>query len=198
MILEKFMATNAGDFRQRYEGTYGWYIAKDKRVLVSILAVGEGVLQFIDRNSIKYTLNRDSTEDIGFSFLAPKMQWHNTKDFGPVLVQRIPQKQYRRGICSNNTRITNKDGVNLGVNFHTLAAVFENISPVSEASKKLSFALSPQFMVDTDKGVLKCYASRIGQVTKSKDLFVTELSIKHLSQEVGDSFRRANLEVVLK
>lgn len=198
MFLEKFMSSNAGDFRQRYEGTYGWYVAKDKKILVAIQSVGEGMVQFIDRNSIKYTLNRDSTEDIGFSFLAPKMQWHNTNAFGPVLVQRIPQKQYRRGIHQANTRIVNKDGANLGVGFSSLAGVFESTMSLRDATKSPAFAVSPQFMVDTEKGIVKCYGSRIGDVSKSKDQFIVDLSIKHLSQEVGDSFRRANLEVVLK
>lgn len=56
-------------------------------------------------------------------FILPKKSFFNT-DKGAMLLQRIPARQYRRGICGDNTHIAllkgNGGWQNVGVNFENL------------------------------------------------------------------------------
>lgn len=200
-MFEKFLSTNAGDFKQRYKGTYGFFHRDGKSTLVRLDTVDleRRRVVFIDRRGNDFTLNMNHDDNIGFSFLAPKCQWHNT-EFGPLICQRIPQKQYRRGICENNTTLIGANGERMGISFETLNAVFVEPWDLEKAMTKDQFAVSPQFMVDLSRKRIKCNQFVIGAIGKnSKNVFQVTLDDKDLfRQEVGDAFRRAKLEVAFK
>lgn len=200
-MFEKFMTNNAGDFRQRYKGTYGFFHRDGLSTLVRLDSVDleRRKVGFVDIKGNDYYAVMNHDDNIGFSFIAPKAQWHNT-GAGPLLVQRVPQKQYRRGICDNNTQLLTLDGANAGVNFPNLHSIFVDPKKVADVCKDERFAVSPQFAVDLAKKRLKCNNFVIGTAGKdSKQVFHVKLDDPDLfRQEVGDAFRRANLEVNFK
>ena len=201
-MFEKFLTKNAGDFRQRYKGTFGFYHRDNTKTLVRLDSIDleRKRVQFVDIRGNDYTLNMNHDDDIGFTFIAPKAQWHNTS-YGALLCQRIPQKQYRRGICENNTQLLGSSGSNAGISFQTLDAVFVNPLNLKQAMEKhQAYAIAPQFLVDLDKKRVKCNNFVIGSVGKdNKNIFHVKLDDPDLfRQEVTDAFRRSNLELSLK
>ena len=201
-MFEKFMSKNAGDFKQRYRGTYGFYHRGDQKTLVRIenIDLDRRNVIFIDRDENDFTLAMNHDDDIGFSFLAPRAQWYNTS-LGACLVARVPQKQYRRGICEGITVITGPNGCKLGVSFNTLHAIFVAPMTLDQAKEQLtSFAIAPQFLLDMAAKRIKCNNFVIGTAGKdSQGVYHIKLDDTDLfRQEVTDAFRRANLEVKFK
>lgn len=134
-MFEKFLSNNVDNFRQRYEGTYGFYRTNDgRRILTMIRSVGQ-VCEFVDANNINYTLNADSPNNIGFEFLPPRSQWYNTAT-GPMFVKRGARRQWQRGISAANTLIYYPlmNRVNLAataVNFVNLEKIYNDVNTPS-------------------------------------------------------------------
>lgn len=196
------MSSNAGDFRQRYRGTYGYFIGKSgKRTLVQIAQVDldSRSVRFLDRNDQDYTLYVDAEDNVGFEFLPPRPAWHNTS-MGAVLVRRTPARQYQRGICNNNTSIMRADGGNLGVSFKVLHSIFDAQIEVAKAAEGRSFALTPQIAVDWDKSQIKVLDQVIGKAERSENgvMTITLQDSCLFRQEVQDGFNRAKMEAVIK
>ena len=201
-MFEKFMTTNIGDFRQRYRGTFGFFHRDNEKTLVCLENVDteRRTVVFRDIKGNDFTLIVNHDDNIGFSFIAPKAQWHNTQ-YGPLLVGRIPQKQYRRGICEANTSIVGASGTIFPVDFVRLNAIFVEPTSFEETLQKLeAAAISPQFMVNLHTKRIKCMSTNIGSCGRDgKGVFQVKLDDAELfRQEVLDAFKRANLEVNLK
>lgn len=198
-MFEKFLSVNAGDFRQRYQGTYGFYSrgGKKKLVRLSSVDVDRGVVRFEDSSNAEFSLNSNASEEVGFEFISPKACWHNTKQ-GAYMIRRIAQRQYQRGISESNTQIIS--GNTMGacyINFDVLSAIFETPATIKEASEKgHSFALSDQFFIGKDR--MWCFNQAIGTHTKTGNIFKVDLTDAVMwGTEVRDAFRRANLEAVV-
>lgn len=200
-MFEKFLSTNVGDFRQRYRGTYGFFIKDKVRQLVQLTDVSQDRRQvsFENKDGTAFLLNVDAEDGIGFEFLPPKSAWHNTVK-GPMLVSRVAARQYQRGICSANTSIRQPGGRNIGVSFASLGPIFDGKEiTVAAASRGESFALSPHFAVACDHGALYLFNQNIGTVAKKDDHFVVGLEKESMFMtEIQDAFRRANLKVEYK
>lgn len=196
-MFEKFLSTNAGDFRQRYLNTYGFYSRGGKRKLVQLsdINIDRHTLRFIDVNGADFSLNADAEEDVGFEFLFPTPCWHNTAK-GPMLVRRIAQRQYQRGISDSNTEITLASQAAMmrtPVTFAVLQAIFENPITVKEAAKAGNYAVSDQFMVGTTR--MWVYNQAIGDITRVAGTTSVKLHDPTMFvTEVTDAFRRAGIE----
>jgi len=101
-MREVFTSAGRQDFRQRYEGTFGWYANDGKRLLVSVDRVLDGVMHFSDQNKVQYSANAD--KGVGFEFLPVERGLHNI-DSDMVYMYRKVARQYKRGICPDNTVI---------------------------------------------------------------------------------------------
>lgn len=158
-MFEKFLADNAGDFRQRYEGTYGYYTDKKKGTklltLLSMVDLNSSPrrVHFEDCQGVKFYINADAEEDIGWSFLPPKSNFYNTKR-GVFYVQRVAARQFQRGVTSRNTKIwqvTAEGFSEKKVGFSTLLPIYEEqTSTIGQAKKWQNkeedvMALSPNF-----------------------------------------------------
>jgi hypothetical protein len=196
-MFEKFMSSNAGDFRQRYEGTYGFYRDdKGKRILTQLSGIGEDVCNFVDAKGVDYRLNADSQKDIGFEFIPPKSQYYNTS-MGAVLVLRLAARQFQRGISPKNISINQLvEGlfVPVRVGFTILAKVYEQDVSVKEAwaalqaKKTQSCALSNQLAMDTQRVWL--FQDCIGSYTQEGTILKIKLNEPTLwSSEVRDACR---------
>lgn len=195
-MFEKFTSQGANDFRQRYQGTFGFFRNdhEKKAPFLCKLSFVENAVKFIDKRGIEYTLNPDVEEQIGFHFLPPKAGYFNT-DTGAMLVTRQAARQFQRGISDRNTQMYNLS-MEAGfrgtpVDFTNLEKVFYSKMTVDEAvarfhvGKAKSVALSTQFA--TEGKNIYVMASHIGTVIRAepekwvislndKDLFRTEIN----------------------
>lgn len=152
-MFEKFMMANAGDFRQRYEGTFGFYRdEKGKRMLSKLTAIGGNICEFTDARGVVFKLNANSDKDIGFEFIPPKSQFYNT-DEDTFYVRRLAARQFQRGVSNKNVEIFRLVGDTLmpqRVDFQTLGKVYEQTRTPAEilgrftagGLKRNGFALS--------------------------------------------------------
>lgn len=196
-MFEKFLSTNAGDFRQRYQGTYGFFSRSGKKQLVRLANVDTemGVIKFVNSTETPFNIRWDAEEDVGFEFISPKPCWHNTK-MGPLMVRRIAQRQYQRGISDTNTAISNPGGGHHGIHFEVLSAIFENPLTIKEAAKSGIFALSDQMLVGEKH--LWLFNQAIGNVTRDGAAIKVVLNDPAMFiTEVNDAFRRAEIGVTV-
>lgn len=209
-MFEKFTSVDANDFRARYQGTYGFFRRGDFRQLAKLTTI-DGVVKFIDKDGIDYTLNPDSPNDVGFEFLPPKAGWHNTST-GAWLVTRIAARQWLRGICSRNTSIGTPFGHKAVVDFPILAQIYDKVTKSEAALKDFNedtttkgkthcFALSEQFAITNFNGnkQLFCLDSVIGTCEKKVDHFAVALDDTNLwRQEIKDVFNRNKFKVEIQ
>jgi hypothetical protein len=204
-VFEKFLSNNSGDFRQRYEGTFGFYRGEDgKKLLVRLEAINERVCLFIDKNGLEYRLNVDSEKDIGFDFIPPKSGYYNTlMDDGtlqPVLVSRVPARQFQRGVSSKNTKITRLiagQAAAIPFNFPILEKIYLTALSTEEAfgrwnnnPKAGAVAISKQLALDATVGKVLLYENWIGTFKKKDTHFTCKLDEPALWRtEITDAFR---------
>lgn len=201
-MFEKFTSANHRDFQQRYHGTFGFFTRNNRKLLVMIQEINQHHVEFVDEEGLTYKLKADSEDEgTGFTFIVPKSYYHNTSDGIPLLVRRIPARQYSRGICSKNTAIESINGTAYPVTFEILKKLYcEKVEVgaalVAAKSTKMpaaGIAISPQFAVGINTKVLKCFNMRIGTVDWS-DVFTITLDDSDMwRQEVVDALKRSNL-----
>lgn len=214
-MLEKFTRVDAGDFRQRYQGTFGYFRRGASRQLVRLDRVDteHSRVTFVDAHGINYELFADSDDaSIGFDFLPPKMAFHNTPS-GTYLLRRVPQRQFSRGLSHRNVSIRSVCGEEIYINFSSLSDIFENpISPkdafdrawsLKPNTQERSFAISPQFACDFTYGRVFCFHDPIGTVTTTKApmssiQLVIKLTDRNLwGNEITDALSKASLNGVV-
>jgi hypothetical protein len=208
-MFEKFTSVDAGDFRQRYQGTYGYFVNEGRRTLTrldKIHADGRAsTVEFVDRDGLSYLLKPDTDkEGRGFEFLPPKSAFFNTEEGEPLLVSRVPARQYLRGICDRNTTVTTILDKALAVDFKTLIRIFETkITPKEALTKALAgkgehrgVALSPQIAVGLASQQMRVFNHSIGNAgwDSKRELFRVKVDDPDLwRQEVVDAFKRADI-----
>lgn len=155
-MFEKFLSVNLESFRQRYEGTYGFFRDdRKRRTLVRLESINNSRCEFVDEDSLDYHLNIDTDEDMGFEFIPPEAKWYNTPNFGAVYTERIVQRQFSRGVTDSNLSIMvlNKGRLTPKmVGFDILSQIYEHaIDPkmlVERWKDGDPFAISGQFALD--------------------------------------------------
>jgi hypothetical protein len=213
-MFEKFTSADSGDFQRRYQGTFGFFVNKGNKLLTRLDKVNvDGRLssvEFSDVEGLRYLLKPDSDkEGLGFEFLPPKCAYYNTAGGIPLLINRIPARQYLRGICDRNTSIRDMLGKGYPVDFSTLLQVFANQVTIPAAllaavknkatASAAGIAISPQFAISLNHNVITCYDQPIGYAEFKEGVFIVELDSSELwHQEITDAFRRANLRVEFK
>lgn len=174
-MFEKFLAENANDFRQRYEGTYGYFVNREsnKRVFAQIRSIDldarPRMVHFMDARGLDFSVRSDADADIGFEFLPAKSSFYNTAK-GLYYTQRVAARQFYRGIKSSNTMVYKiENGVwnQLRVDFNSLVPIFEeclewdklNIKGVNAST---NLALSSSFCLSG--GNLFVFSDKIGEL----------------------------------
>lgn len=180
-MFEKFLSGNVESFRQRYEGTYGFFRDdKKNRTLVRLDSISETRCDFLDADGLNYHINADTAEEMGFEFIPPKSSWYNTPDFGAVFTQRRAQRQFSRGIHSGNLAmfaLTSGVTANLGVDFVSLSQIYEKAIPPRQALEKwkegTSIAISGQFALSS--GNVFLFLDNVGTYKRSGSHFLFKL-----------------------
>lgn len=195
-MIEEFKSNGWKDFQQRYQGVYGWFEKEDKsQLLVKLTVVTENELVFTDKNKLRFSAIADQGNK--FSFLPVVRGLYNTER-GVVYVSRIPAKQYRRGICQDNTSILDvATGAPLDVGFNMLEGIYGySQQPAITSFKRLgggNAALDNTFAV-VDNSVY-VYNVKIGVYDAPKAKFI--LSNKLFQQEMTDVCTRLQLPLLV-
>ena len=186
-MKEEFKSRTYGDFSQRYQGTYGWFQKPaGGEILVKLIKVREESLKFQDKSGGEYTANAD----VGnvFSFL-PTTKGAYLYGDGFVVVKRVPARQYKRGICDDNTTIYNPISfLNIPVGFEVLETVFtENIpeyipGKIFIADKVITFSPTAVWL----------YENKIGKVGDGGTVVLHD-KFKVFQQEVEDAIAKHSL-----
>jgi len=139
-------------------------------------------VEFVTETGGKFCIKADSKHDRGFEFIPPRSAWHNVEDGIPLLVQRVPARQFLRGICDRNIQISDLNQGLYPVDFSTLAKLYSEKMDISTALAQMEkamkdkaaagIAISEQFAISIAYSRIKCFNATIGRCTyKDEDLY---------------------------
>lgn len=196
-MIESPGRDNISDFKQRYQGVIGWFVRDNgTKVPVIVSYVSSSKVTFKDAKDGEYFANLDA--GVKFEFLPCQRAWINT-DEGPLLLQRIPARQFKRGVCSDNTSIHQllssgpypTGGAWSSTAFKALAETVDYATAVDAflQAKCPSVALSKHFAVGPDDSVW-FYSIKIGTFNRKENK--VSLSSSLVLQEFSDMVRRNN------
>lgn len=168
------------DFSSRYSGTWCWYVDGDKRMLVRITHVGNERVTFEDIEGWKYSANVDS--GVLFEFSQVPSGWYVNKKLGPILFVRRPARQWKRGICDQNTSCYS---INTNGGLRLSEITGDSLSSLENAGKTDISVLSKWFCVH--RSILYCLDTVIGVKENNKII----LSEPRFRQELTDAVRRS-------
>lgn len=200
-MIDSPTTANLQDFKQRYSGVLGWYISQDdkSRTLVTVSNVSSERVTFKDQVGGTYYANVNG--GVQFEFLPVEKGWHNTQEHCYFL-SRIPARQWKRGICADNTSIRRGDVI-LGLSYGEVdtwaGSIFKVFSYTGSVincvrefmeGKRNSVALSNHFALV--QGRILLHNIIIGSYhSDNKKLLILEKDI--MVQELTDTLRRLNL-----
>jgi len=186
----EFLSDGWRDFHQRYKDTFGWFEREGKpSVLVKLVSIEAHGLEFVDEQGFRYNAYPDKGNF--FTFL-PVVKGCYLFGDKVVTVERIPARQWRRGICNDNTSITNTAGYFYSVDFPIIKAIFTGQNNTIERyklAKQLPVLLNSQFHIEHE-GVF-VYNKRIGNF--GDDTIILDDSV--FSQELGDLMKQHQLPI---
>lgn len=147
-----FKSSNHEEISRYYRGTFVKFHEFGDQLFSIMHVNSEGVTgQLASGDDFILHLNDDVPYEVDY-LLPHKSFFQNGK--AAVLLQRVPARQYRRGVCSDNTRMTELttggQTKNIAVNFSTLGAfvskaTFPTMSEALANKKRMrSVALSPR------------------------------------------------------
>jgi hypothetical protein len=193
-MKDSLTSNNYRDFRQRYEGVFGFFSPEGKKpLLVQLSSVEETKVNFIDVLGVNYHVNVNS--GIPFDFLPIERKVVNIIGDDILYACRKPARQWQRGVCSANTSITSLcvPTRRIGFGFNLVSAVWDTPVPYSTAIEEFSYgvrknvALDSRFSIIGDK--VHLYNTPIGSYVSG-----TLQIIPLFKQEVSDTVFRNNLK----
>lgn len=178
------------DFNQRYTGTWGWLeeSAENKRMLVKITRVDRNGVEFNTQNATGVC---EVTGGSVFEFLPVTKGLFQTSDGAIWYMNRVPARQYHRGISEKNTRVllwgSEVDNWrNAKLSHKLLEAVFSpNYSPLKKWHKD-TFLLNEHFAI-LGTG-FSFWNVNVGTYNPADGTII--LSNKIILQEVQDCIKR--------
>lgn len=195
MLIDSLKSDNWEDFKQRYQGCFGWLKQPENReLLVKITKVDQEKVVFDTETSSGFWAYCD--QGVEFKFIPVTRGWYSDPDSGsPVLLMRVPARQFQRGISSQNTAA-------FVIRFGALSAthvVFNNLKAML-VNREFPYLTSPSPQRLSKYFALGSYKDAIGQdlflldrvvgVVHNNKIKLTHIEVK---QEVEDLIRRKQL-----
>lgn len=187
-MKEAFTSIGSRDFRQRYEGTYGFYNTDSgEKRLVLLNSINEREVRFSDAARQEYVALADGGTE--FEFIAPVKKLFAAADTILYISRRVA-RQFQRGVSLANTRIVNlATNSEVSITFTRLVQAYES-EPVNvplrvtmyRADKRDTVLLSDMLAIVGTQ--LYLYGEPIGEVNKEEKKFI--LSEDLFRQEVID------------
>ena len=185
-MIAEFTSNGAEDFRQRFRGVFGWFISPETKneTLVKVTDVTARQTTFVDKEGQEYVAFAD--KQLQFKFI-PVQQSVFTFDGMPYLAQRVPARQYRRGICGDNTSIRSVASyVGRPVDFGVVEAYVNGVrDPHSMLNHKTRRVLTRQLSIVD--GNVYIYDAHIASLLDGGDMYI-----------VQDMFRQEVLDFLAK
>jgi hypothetical protein len=189
---------NIADFKQRYQGVFGWINPEENRSLVYVSNVNTKQVTFKDANGNEFYANVGANVD--FEFLPVNRAWYKTNK-GMFFGQRIPARQWKRGVCTENTQLREVVGVALATTVMTMRwhdAVFSVMQNPTNYKKQVDHYLASATEVNTPLSKhfaivhtsLYFFSKVVGTVDKIN--LVITLTSDMVYQELIDVCRRNN------
>jgi hypothetical protein len=194
-MIEVVTRERSPEMAARYQGTYGFLKnGAGKKILVNIINVDARFTTVQDSKGNDYTLASDTGCELEFTQVPS--QWFQPDPKHIAYVTRRPERQYKRGICDNNTSmyIPNKSGSALLFTETTPDRIEALFGPVEENDSFRThtphncglwskfFAWVEEYVYAKDM-LIGTVDHKAGEVTLHDDLFL---------QEVRDAIARSN------
>jgi len=193
-MIEEFKNHGWKDFQQRYTGTFGWFKKEDgSQVLVNVGVCDGTTLVFNDASKMPYYAKADSGNE--FTFIPTVKGAYQYKDT-VLVVLRIPARQYKRGICRENTQLYDLvRRTNLTPGFETLAAIFgpKDNSVLLQWCKDRNGVVCLDGVFSIVNDVVYIYNEPIGAYIMGKKMVTLHNDI--FRQELVDVFTRLKVDV---
>jgi hypothetical protein len=192
-MIEEFKSDTLADFRQRYQGCYGWFEKSPEQRILVVLDSVDFALKFRDKTGMVFSANPDKGNKFSFLPVEKGVHWAGGR---VVLCNRIPARQYRRGICADNTSIYQLTTTHtLHPSFDLLETIFgedENQS-IDEfrTAYKGNVVLDKMFSIVDNRVYL--YAHLLGVYTPEKQAITLNQTI--FFQEIYDTVTRNKLDL---
>lgn len=198
----QFNTNNWEDIQRYYRHTYVKF-KETGDTLFYVRDVRPDKVTGTDQDGTEFALHLNEDDPYEVDYVLPNKSYFQYAKRACML-QRIPAKQYRRGICSDNVRITglSKTGglVAIELSFDTLKAfvskqAFPSMRTVlMQKSKPLSIAMSPRFAFVPEGGFLFCDQTCVAQIDKK----TKKVNILHpiFKPEIEKLIDGADLEIV--
>lgn len=192
-MKDTYTSENGRDFRQRYSGTFGKYTTgSGKTITVYVDELTDDEVLFNDVNGAQMSARINSGVEFEFYPLNRRLTDYN----GTIVYScRKPERQWHRGVCSNNTRIIDLSRArDITVGHAVVDAIYnskqdplETYNQYVKGTRK-NFLLSDKFAVVTAH--LYLYSTIVG------DFDGTQLNVESLfAQEVKDALSRSNINL---
>jgi hypothetical protein len=188
-MIDTPTSRNLADFKQRYLGVFGWFCNNTNKKLVYISGVNSKQVTFTDAEGAQYFAHIDAGVEFEF---APVMRgWYNTPQ-GVFYMCRVPARQWKRGVCLDNTFISHASNPEYGYVGEVWGKAAFNIldsqdNYISKDTQEVAY--SKHFA--NIRGQLFLYTKPIGTVANNKVKLATPL----FKQEFLDMCRRKELEL---
>ena len=182
-MIESFTRNGADDFRQRYQRTYGYLLGKDNKKTLCYISKVDDRVQFDTITGKNFFVYWDA--GVEFEFLPITRGWFYTRD-GWVLLQRVPAKQYNRGISKFNTACSMWCNYHKDMKAHEITLELLHDIFVAPLHPPEGHTFKHIFLVVSGKVFF--YEKQIGTVEGS----VITLTSPLLKQELSDFVRRDN------
>jgi hypothetical protein len=187
---DTFNSDNARDWQQRYGGTFGFLMRGSERVLVQFTDQTENYVYFkTESDGISYHAKINA--GTSFEFIQVDNAWFNGKSGTVYLLSRLPNRQWRRGICKANTSVLMSQGNYVdqaSISFKILNDIYYTATPdysckgliSTQRAISRSFAIVHPYLYFYDQVVGKLNENTI--VLNSKGVLI--------KQELTDVMRR--------
>jgi len=197
-----FSTANYEDIHRYYRCTYVKFKEMGDR-LFYIRDVGHSQVRGTDEDGTEFELYLNHDDPYEVDYVLPHKSYFQYAKRACML-QRVPAKQYRRGLCAENTRLTaiGKTGnlVNIDIGFDVLKAfvtkqAFPSIKTVlTMKNKPLSVALSPRFAFAPEPGLIIADQLTVATVDKKQQKVTIHREI--FRPEVLKFVNDLNMEIV--
>lgn len=196
-MIEEFKSDGWRDFSQRYIGTFGWFEKQNgEKLLVKLMSCNDSSLVFSDEKKMEYYAMPDSGNKFHFlPTLRGAYQYGDTV----LVVERIPNRQWKRGVCADNTRIYDLEtGRSLALTFENLSAIYgpkdDKVLLQWCKSGKGNVCLNNVFSIVRD--TVYVYTNIIGYYSRIKQQ--VSLGSDMFKQELEDVFTRLKVDVLVE
>lgn len=196
-MLDQLTSENSRDFNSRYANTFGWLIANEAKRLVHITDVTSDEVFFrTTHKGLDHHVRRDS--GVEFEFTQLERGFYLGTDNCIYFMQRVPARQWKRGICRQNTSLSVlRDGTwtSENINVDKLRCVLGGSASFEDNGEKSNFILSKYFAVSGQQ--VWFMTNKIGDVRDSAIISLNDFGV-FVKQELQDAINRTGRNAWLR